>query len=243
MTPLRIFISSVQKELAEERLALRDYLNGDTRLRKFFEAFLFEEVPAADKRTDATYLDEVARCDIYLGIFGKEYGWEDDNGLSPTHHEFREATRLGKTRQIYVKGADNSDRHPKMSALIDEAGASLIRRRFNAAEELVSAVYASLIRILEEREIIRSTPFDASWCRNATLEDLDYDKITRFLTSARYVRSFPLAEGTPPVDVLLIPSGYFFFPFKLITKNFSPDIPRNRMVITFREYRAVLFQK
>lgn len=29
MTPLRIFISSVQKEFAEERAALRDYLRGD----------------------------------------------------------------------------------------------------------------------------------------------------------------------------------------------------------------------
>ena len=30
MTPLRIFISSVQKELAREREALRDYLRGDS---------------------------------------------------------------------------------------------------------------------------------------------------------------------------------------------------------------------
>jgi hypothetical protein len=29
MKPIRIFISSVQKEFAEERAALRDYLRGD----------------------------------------------------------------------------------------------------------------------------------------------------------------------------------------------------------------------
>ena len=76
MKPLRIFISSVQKEFAEERMALRDYLLGDALLRRFFECFLFEEVPAADRRADEVYLDEVERCDIYLGLFGNDYGYE-----------------------------------------------------------------------------------------------------------------------------------------------------------------------
>ena len=43
MTPLRIFISSVQTEFAQERAALRDYLRGDPLMRRFFEVFLFEE--------------------------------------------------------------------------------------------------------------------------------------------------------------------------------------------------------
>ncbi|MFA7199317.1 MAG: DUF4062 domain-containing protein, partial [Methanoculleus sp.] len=66
MTPVRIFISSVQKEFADERAALRDYLRGDALMRRFFEVFLFEDVPAADRRTDDLYLDEVRRCDIYV---------------------------------------------------------------------------------------------------------------------------------------------------------------------------------
>ncbi len=76
MIPLRIFVSSVQKELAEERAALRDYLRGDALMRRFFEVFLFEEVPAADSRADELYLDEVERCDLYLGLFGNEYGYK-----------------------------------------------------------------------------------------------------------------------------------------------------------------------
>ena len=108
MNPLRIFISSVQKELPEERAALRDYLQGDAMLRRFFEVFLFEDMPAADQRADACYLDEVQRCDVYLGIFGNEYGWEDEKGLSPTHCEFLKASELGKVRLIYVKGNDDA---------------------------------------------------------------------------------------------------------------------------------------
>ncbi|HBT89337.1 Fic family protein [Desulfobacter sp.] len=202
MNPLRLFISSVQKELAEERAALRDYLQGDALLRRFFEVFLFEDVPAADRRADACYLDEVQRCDIYLGIFGDEYGWEDAAGLSPTHREFRKATELGKTRLIYVKGNDDTHRHSKMKALVIEAGAELIRRRINSAQELIAAVYASLIKLLEERELIRFTPFDASFCRNATFEDLDMEGVSRFLVLARRGRSFPLPEDTPSEDVL-----------------------------------------
>ena len=59
MTPLRIFISSVQREFAEERAALRDYLRGDPLMWRFFEAFLFEDVPATDRRPDDLYLDDL----------------------------------------------------------------------------------------------------------------------------------------------------------------------------------------
>lgn len=83
MKPLRIFISSVQKEFATERTALKDYLQGDPLLRRFFECFLFEDVPAVDRRAVEVYLDEVERCDLYLGLFGQEYGFEDAEGSPP----------------------------------------------------------------------------------------------------------------------------------------------------------------
>ena len=201
--PINIFISSVQKEFAAERKALKEYLRGDPLMRRFFECFLFEEQPAADQRADQCYLDEVDRCDIYLGLFGNDYGWEDYGGLSPTHREFNRATEMGRNRLIYVKGTDDALRHPKMRALIDDAASSLIRRRFNSSEELIAAVYASLVRILEERELIRFGPFDATFCRNATLDDLDEERITRFLGLARRGRSFPLPENTKPHDVLV----------------------------------------
>ena len=55
---LKIFISSVQKEFAKERKALRDYVQGDPLLRRFFDIFLFEDLPARDQRTG----DMIARC-------------------------------------------------------------------------------------------------------------------------------------------------------------------------------------
>lgn len=82
MTPIRIFISSVQREFAREREQLRDYLRGDPLMRRFFEVFLFEDVAAIDRRPDAVYLDEVERCDIYVGLLEKDYRSEDRAGIA-----------------------------------------------------------------------------------------------------------------------------------------------------------------
>jgi predicted HTH transcriptional regulator len=199
---LRIFISSVQKEFAAERAALRDYLRGDALLRRFFEAFLFEEVPAADRRADELYLDEVEHCDVYVGLFGNEYGFEDAQGISPTEREFELATRRHKHRLIFVKGADDRAKHPKMQALIRQANAELIRRRFMSSAELIGGLYAALVQYLETKQLIRSGPFDAAVCADATLADLSTERIQRFVRIARRARGFPLAEDTAPEEIL-----------------------------------------
>ena len=202
MSTIRIFISSFQKEFAAERKALRDFLRGDPLLRRFYEVFLFEDVPAIDRRADEVYLHEVERCDIYVGLFGKEYGIEGEQGYSPTHREFDFATRIGKHRLIFVKGADDAGKAPKMQALIKEAGEQVVRRRFVTASELVAAVYGSLVQYLDEHELIRSVPFDASFCRNADMDDLNEEKVHEFLRLARRSRGFPLPEEATSMEVL-----------------------------------------
>ena len=201
MNPLRIFISSVQGEFAEERAALRDYIRGDPLLRRFFEVFLFEDAPATDRRPDQLYLDEVERCDIYVGLFGFDYGNEDDEGISPTEREFDHATAVGVHRLIFMKTADD-ERHPKMQALIGKAQAGLIRKRFNSLAELVAGLYAALVEYLESKELIRWGPFDASPCARATLDDLDFERMAQFIRTARVVRQFPLPEGTSALQLL-----------------------------------------
>jgi ATP-dependent DNA helicase RecG len=141
----RVFISSVQKEFAAERRAVADYVRGDPLLSRFFAVFLFEDIPAADRRADEVYLSEVDRASLYVGLFGHDYGFEDAAGVSPTEREFDRATAGGKKRLIFVQGTDNDARHPKMRALIRKAGEQLIRRRFGGGGELTAALYASLV--------------------------------------------------------------------------------------------------
>jgi ATP-dependent DNA helicase RecG len=40
-----IVVSSVQKELAPERCAVHDYVRGDALLLRYFDVFLFEDLP------------------------------------------------------------------------------------------------------------------------------------------------------------------------------------------------------
>ena len=202
MTPIRIFISSVQREFAREREHLRDYLRGDPLMRRFFELFLFEDVPASDRLPDDVYLDEVERCDIYVGLFGASYGFEDDHGVSPTEREFDRATEREKHRLIFVKSVEEAGRHPKMQSLVARAQAGLVRRRFATSAELVAGLYAALVQYLEAREYIRFGPFDAAECSGATMDDLDSEAMFRFIRIALRARQFPLPEETPPPDLL-----------------------------------------
>lgn len=156
--PFRIFISSVQKELADQRHAVKSFIESDPLLRRFFTVFLFEDLPASDRRADAVYLSEVDQCDVYLGLFGDEYGFEDAEGLSPTEREFDRATAAGKARFIFVKGVDDAGRHPKMRSLVRKAGNQLIRRRFENNKGLADSVNASLVDYLEARGAIQTRP-------------------------------------------------------------------------------------
>ena len=74
---MKLFISSVQKEFALERKEIAVYIRQDAVLGKFFEPFLFEELPARDVSAAQAYLSEVEDSDVYLGLFGAEYGFED----------------------------------------------------------------------------------------------------------------------------------------------------------------------
>ena len=172
----QLFISSVQKELQEERFAVRDFIHGNDLLRQFFRAFLFEDLPPVDRQADDVYLEAVSKSTIYVGLLGKAYGLEDDNGLSPTEKEFDLATRKRKRRLIFVKGRTDNDRHPKMKALIRRAGDAVVRRRFENTDELLRLLYGSLIQYLQDRGLVAAKDFDAAPCRRATLKDISSKK-------------------------------------------------------------------
>ena len=202
MKRIKIFISSVQSEFAEERAMLCHYIRTDALLGKFFEPFIFEEVPANEYPTSHVYLKEVELCDIYLGLYGNLYGYEDAEGISPTEREYDLAAELHKSRLIYIKSINESNRHPKETAFIRKVERDIVRKTFVDMDGLRTSVYASLIRYLEEKEYIRWRPFDASYDNGATIDDLDEDKIRSFIQVARSKRNFPLSVDTPIKELL-----------------------------------------
>lgn len=197
-----VFISSVQKELEAERQSLRDFIRGDALLGQYFDAFLFEDLPAGNQAPDQTYLSEVDRCGVYLGIFADQYGWEDAKGISPTENEFNRATTKKKNRLVFVKGADDSKRHEKMRALIRKAERQLTRRRFMDVADLRGKVYASLIAHLEARGVLPHRPLHAAVCHGATLRDISKTAVRDFLQRAQQERQLAISPNSSVKDAL-----------------------------------------
>ena len=191
----RIFISSVQKEFAEERRALAEHIESDPVCGRFFDVFLLERLPARRQSAEKVYLDELEKSDIYLGIFGNDYGWEDANGISPTQKEYNRATDLNLPRLIFIHRTPGKERHPKMAALIKAAEAEIVRKSFTSLDDLLTKVSASLADFLDEKKAFRYGPFDAEICPDATLRDISRQNVNAFIARAKEARNFPLKSS------------------------------------------------
>jgi len=179
---------------------LFDYLTTDALFGIYFEPFIFENVPALNSSPDKVFLQAVENCDIYLGLFGALYGFEDAEGISPTEREFDAATLHKKVRLVYIKHSEQ--REHKEELLIKKAERVIVRKGFNQSDELRTAVYASLVNYLVANEYIRTTPFDATLHPEATVADLNEDKIRDFADEAHRRRGFPFDGSTDIVKVL-----------------------------------------
>lgn len=261
MKKLRIFVSSVQKELAEERRAVKNFILNDPLLSRFVDSvFLFEDLPAADHAPDDVYLTEVESCDIYLAILGNEYGWKNEAGLSPTELEFDCATRTHRERLLFVKGEDDLSRAPDMVPLIRKAGGQLTRRRFIDTSSLLREVYASLVSSLEARRLLHTLPFDDSPCAGATLADIDNDQVTEFVETAEskgrltlkgsrapaaVLRHFNLLRGDQPTNAAVLLFGKeprrFFNNIQVHCLHFS-GTEKRKPILSQQPYEGRLFE-
>lgn len=200
---LQIFVSSVQGELAEERKAVRDFIKNDALCSLYFNVFLFEDLPAADRRADQTYLDEVSKSAVYLCLLGNEYGSEDENHISPTEHEFNQATEDSVYRLAFIKSSDDSRRHPRMKKLISKVSSQLRRRRFETTAELLhERIYPSLVEFLKWKGILRSVAFEIEPMPDVDLTAIDESRIRWFLKRARQARGYSVAADIPVEEAL-----------------------------------------
>lgn len=205
MIKYRIFVSGVQKELKEERRAVKDFISSDALLRKHFDAFLFEELPATSKSADETYLKEVDASDIYLGILGNEYGLHGGDDLSATEREFNRAVKKEKDILIFIKGKDDAKRDKKLSVLLNKIKASdsgYIYKRFNNVTGLKKNVYNSLIEYLETKGVISGVPFDSRVCEDTTYKNINEKLVKDFLAN-RAIKSKVAAPETSIKDFLV----------------------------------------
>lgn len=182
----RIFISSVQKEFAKERKALASYIRNDAILGKFFDVFLFEEVPAQARSAADVYLSEVDKCDIYLGILGESYGNTNSRGVSATESEYNRAAKKHKERICFIKRHARPEQ--RQARFIGCVNSDIVRNGFADFDELRTVVYAALARFLESKSLISVLPFDCSNSANVQKKDLVASKMRQFVREARIER-------------------------------------------------------
>ena len=96
---MKIYLSSTYEDLKDHRRAVYEAL------RKAGHAVIaMEDYVARDQRPVDKCLADVARADIYLGLFAFRYGYvpppehQNPNGLSITELEFRQAESQPQTR-------------------------------------------------------------------------------------------------------------------------------------------------
>jgi len=208
----KVFISSVQKEFAEEREAMHHHLLSDPVLHLFFDPILFEKLPANGEQPQQVYLKEVSLCDIFIILIGKDYGYETAEGISPTELEYQLAQKNGKFSLAFIKSDSETGRHPKEVSLFKKIQNQLSYKRFSDTAALLREITKSLVSVLQQQGLIQTEGFDSTIATQATMADIDENKVNHFIGIAKYKRGFPLREGSALSKVLshlnlLLPGG------------------------------------
>jgi len=139
---VRVFLSGTQDDLQPERDAVEAAVAG-----RGFQAIRAETMPAQAWPSREAILKAVSYSDIYVGVYGRRYGWiVPDRGISATELEFEEAQQLGKPTLVYVKASDAPE--PAQKAFlqrVQDFDAGYFRRpRFTSPAQLAEWIAEDL---------------------------------------------------------------------------------------------------
>lgn len=113
MKKFKVFISSAQKELRTERIAVEEVIAETEILSRYFKAEMWEGFPPMGVPPRKGYIEKLKECDVYIGIFGKEYS-------KPTVEEYHTAKSENKYILIFLKGKKDEERGPRLLELLKE---------------------------------------------------------------------------------------------------------------------------
>ncbi|MGP8234156.1 MAG: ATP-binding protein [Limisphaerales bacterium] len=220
MSKLRVFVSSVQQELENERVAIAELISADPFLSKHCEAILFEKQPASTLPAEQAYVAALDSCEVYVGIIGFEYGCQGPDGLSATHREYLRARDQKMPVYFFVKGSSARDKSRddnmrKLFAAVRDARTGHTYRRFNNYQELKQLVRDVLLPILRKSDGVEPTDvqqaefentlsaasdFDRQLLGQVEFTDLDQNLTRQYVTA---VRGDPPASGEVIIKTLL----------------------------------------
>ncbi|MBM4084362.1 MAG: DUF4062 domain-containing protein, partial [Planctomycetes bacterium] len=159
MTKARVFVSSVQKELENERVVVQNLLQTDPFLSSHTVPVLYEYEPASSQDATQGCLKTLDGCRIYLLIVWQEYGAaRKPKGLSITHEEYRRAKQKKLPILAFVKGPRELKREAGTEKLLGELSQDGFKyKRFGNVIDLQKEVRAALVKLLGEQFGIEPT--------------------------------------------------------------------------------------
>lgn len=210
MGKYRVFVSSVQKEMESERLAIASLIATDPFLMEYCEPVLFDREPITGRKASKPYLACLDGCAVYLLLINREYG-RPHGELSATHQEYRHAQKRKLPTLVFVKGGSDADREPMTQAFFDEIKADgYTYKRFVDRLDLRTEVRAALINLLKdeyglapqagedesgEQNIEAASPFESRQT-DITWADLDHKLAREWLAKAGDITG---ARATEPI--------------------------------------------
>ena len=155
---LRVFLSSVQKELEIERVAIAGAVSADRLLSEVCEIVLYEKEALSGRRVAKPYLECLDSCQIYILLMDREYSGGAAGTVSATHEEYRHAVSRNMPVMVFVRGQREKDKERKKET--QEFFAEIKKdkntyKRFHDRVDLLPEVTRGLERILAESFAIR----------------------------------------------------------------------------------------
>jgi predicted HTH transcriptional regulator len=151
MAQLRVFVSSVQKELEDERLIVQNLVVTDHFLSAHCTPVLYEYEPASPAKALEGCIEALDACQVYLLIVGATYGTPVGH-LSITHTEYRRAKEKTLPVLAFIRGERQVKRDEGTVTLLAELDADGFKyKRFGNVIELQKEVRAALVKLLRDR--------------------------------------------------------------------------------------------
>ncbi|HJH30898.1 MAG TPA: DUF4062 domain-containing protein, partial [Methanosarcinaceae archaeon] len=200
MIPLfKIFVSSVQKELEDERLIIQNLVNTDPFLSAHCKPVLYEYEPASADKVLEGCLRSLNNCQMYLLIVGVQYGTPAGE-LSITHTEYRHAKQRELPVLAFIKGERTVERESCTDVLLKELESDGFKyKRFGNVIELQKEVRAALVRLLQDsfgivptsdenliagQTIEATSNFESQLLMRIRWDDLNHDMARRLVSAA-----------------------------------------------------------
>lgn len=178
----KIFISSNQREFAEERKMIKEEIENDFFLGNLFEVFLFEDTPATGETAYNLYMETIEKTDIYIGLIGSKYGNILDSGKSPTEEEYDKYNKIGDESYIFIKNTDEYDE--KTLKFIKKVQNSNVYKLFDSYEDLINEIKRSLINYV--RKFLKQIPYDERIISATSIDDVDMNALEKFYSLLKH---------------------------------------------------------